>query len=1067
MRTSLTREQLRIYLADQGSTADRKEYASGSEDEIPCFRKDTFALKIPPNLIEEACLKYQISKNTLFQGSFAYLLCAYSYSEEVCVTFPASLPSHKVPYAPFLIKVDQRMSVQGYLSSIQRQTEGVRGPRTVSLFDLKIETGRNPARILFTFEERITPQATEGNMLGQQSDMTVDIIQMADEFKIVAGYAEGKQATHWVQNFVSYYNTVLAGLITKENLLDIQILTEEQQQQMIQVSRGRTMEMDTSRTVANLISAYAAKTPDALAVDDDTETLTYSEMERRANILARRLIQLGVKQGDFVGILLERSIAIPVSTLAIFKAGAAYLPLDSEYPANRLRYMAEDSEIPVLITTRNLFSRSVSWTANCQCLYLDETDFSGEAIPIDLSMPDGNAYMIYTSGSTGVPKGVVLHHAGLVNLCAGLQEILELTPEHRFASHSSISFDAHVDAFYPILTCGGSLHIMPESIRKDFKGMVSFLKEHRIDGVDMTTSLGKLLERRSDLDLKYITIGGEKLSGVVSKKITFINVYGPTESTDIVCSFRLEQGKKYDDIPIGMPLPNLWCFVLDRFGHMLPPEMDGELCVAGIQVGNGYWQLPENTARTFEACPFVQEDHFGRKVRMYHTGDLAWREENGLLHCAGRIDSQVKLNGYRVELGEIEQRALETDGIKDVAARVIQYAGGDHLVLYYAVKEGMEISGGQLKEILSRTSLPDFMIPDRYMRMDELPRTPNGKIDRNNLPIPETGTADEIVLPCTFKEITLWGILKEILGTDQFGINTDLISMGLTSMDTLVLFARAEEQGIKLKVTDVAKHRTIQGILEHNETICYWVDESYVPDKPVLVFAYGIDPFYHINPLVTELSKSFSVLAIEPVLDHYADVLQGQTTQNAVDLYLELINRKIPEGVPIFGFMGHSYGGELAYRMAVQWSQKHNEKPHVYLMDTDIHQIDGKDYDQYVNATVEKLKDNPQALKVYQTIRVITDLPRKMGDGKPFPAYDGPVVYFCATHITADFDYFRNEVLEVKTDDHPSVISWKGLNPKTEFVYIPDTHRQLWNVRWIPLYMEYLRRDIEKTDNGD
>jgi amino acid adenylation domain-containing protein len=288
-------------------------------------------------------------------------------------------------------------------------------------------------------------------------------------------------------------------------------------------------------------------------------------------------------------------------------------------------------------------------------MFIDEVDFSEIADPINLATPDGLAYMIYTSGSTGNPKGAMLHHAGLWNFICSVIDMEELTLEDRIAGHRSFAFDAHIQDMYPVLTLGGSFHIMPSAIRHDLHAMREFLYEHKITGGGYATAVATLLLNTfNDLPMRFITAGGEKLGGVHSEHIEIINGYGPTECTDDTSYFRIPLGSRMDNIPIGKLFPNTYGFIVDVAGHLLPRGMAGELCIAGIQVGRGYWQQPELTDQSFCDCPFVEKDGWGRKVRMYRTGDLCRWNEEGQLEYLGRIDQQVKLRGFRIELGEIE-----------------------------------------------------------------------------------------------------------------------------------------------------------------------------------------------------------------------------------------------------------------------------------------------------------------------------------------------------------------------------------------------------------------------------
>ncbi|MCR5107999.1 MAG: amino acid adenylation domain-containing protein [Lachnospiraceae bacterium] len=1019
------------------------------------------ALTLTPQNISVACTENGIDESDLFQAGFAYLLSVYDRSGTAAYLTKDAADidvTNELKAEPVCIQIDAKATIRDLLGSVHDQRQKTKEIGGLNAKDLKEKLGWD-SDIIFVY----------GNMSGEASALVkeypfvVNVCKSDDCYRINVCYPKDAVSEPNLLSMFEYYDHALKDIIDRSDVCEIELLSPLQKEEIIRKSAGKTLDIDNSKTVANKISAYASTTPDALAVDDDSVKLTYRELNHRADNLAHYLIDAGVKADDIVGVMLERSATFPVCALGIHKAGAAYLPLDLEYPLERLQFMMENSGVHVLITTKDILeekNKEGSFKAETN-LFMEDLDLDKDSDFVDLSKPEGSAYMIYTSGSTGTPKGAILHHAGLANLAAGLSEIFELTPKDRIASHRGFSFDGHTGDVYPTLTSGASLHIMPSGIRKDMDAIVKFLDAHNITGTGFATSIGVLLARRYELNLRYLSFGGEKLSGLISGKTRYINLYGPTECTNDVCTFKMETGKEYPDIPIGDPMPNLWGFIVDRFGHLLPPEIAGELCIAGIQVGKGYWKLPEKTNEVFGDCPFVEKDSFGRKVRMYHTGDLAKRDEEGHILCIGRIDSQVKLNGFRVELGEIESRAMEIDGVREAAAKVIKGSGGAHLALYYTLEADSDIDDTKMEESLKQTSLAAYMIPSMYVKMDDMPRTPSGKIDRKNLPAPQVKTVSEkIDPPTTFKENILWGILKDILGTENFGINTNLMDLGLTSIDALILVGKAEDQGVKIKVTDVTKYQTIIGILKHSSRLVYWVGDNYDPQKPIMVLPYGISPLPPMEALVSELCKSLNVLAVEPIVDHFYYILQGESIQDAMDLYMDLISMMIPEGKEIFGFMGHSYGGELAYKMAVQWSKKYGVKPHIYVMDSNVHDHHRDGYEAYSAGIREMFKDNPSMLQFYERGKVVIDVPRKLGDGVPFPPYDGPVVYFCATQLKAPLDYFSDNIVAVKRDDHPNAIAWRELNPHVEMVFVETSHRKLPEPEFVPIYMKYITRDI-------
>ncbi|MCR5132249.1 MAG: amino acid adenylation domain-containing protein [Prevotella sp.] len=600
----------------------------------------------------------------------------------------------------------------------------------------------------------------------------------------------------------------------------ISIVSDEEAEHIIKIGTGKDIDIDLSKTFANLFTEQAKRTPDAPAVVDRDSQLTYGEMDRYSNALARQLIDFGVKPNDFVCVMLNRFKEFPLSVLAIHKAGAAYTPLDFEYPNERLSYMMENSESKVLITSHDVLEAKRAEgdlnTAAARTFFID--DFMKdvpEAEPIDLSTPDGLAYMIYTSGSTGKPKGAMLHQAGLRNFIGVVIDMEKLTANDRISGHRSFSFDAHIEDMYPVLTLGGSFHIMPTEIRKDLSAIRQFLIDHQITGGGYSTAMTcLLLNAFDDLPIRFTTGGGEKMSGIYSDHIEVINVYGPTECTDDTSYYSIAPGQRVEDIPIGESVANNWNFIVDTAGHLVPLGVAGELCFAGIQVGRGYWRLPERTAQSFVDCPFVKEDRWGRPVRMYHTGDLCRWNEDGQIEYLGRIDTQVKLRGFRIELGEIENKALNIDGVRQAAAEVRKVGGNEHLVLYYTVEEGSTIDDNAIHDALAASSLAEYMVPDAYMRLDVMPMTPNGKINRKALPAPELKRTTDYVAPEGETEELFCRIFSEVLKIEQVGATDNFFDIGGTSINAIKVIVEASKQGVNLVFNDLFNLKTPRAIGE-------------------------------------------------------------------------------------------------------------------------------------------------------------------------------------------------------------------------------------------------------------
>ena len=652
------------------------------------------------------------------------------------------------------------------------------------------------------------------------STATIDEVSQHDGC-VCINYDDGKYSASMMQRLADAVTVTLERMMAKPEaaLNSICIVSDSETQRIIQLGAGKSLDVDLSKTFANLFTEQALRTPDAPAVVDKNSQLTYSEMNRYANALARELIDFGVQRNDFVCVMLDRVKEFPLSVLAIHKAGAAYTPLDFEYPNERLSYMLENSESKVLITSHEVLEAKQTegdfCTAAAKTFFID--DFmaaiaSGDPSacePIDLSAPDGLAYMIYTSGSTGKPKGAMLHQAGLRNFIAVVIDMEQLTAADRISGHRSFSFDAHIEDMYPVLTLGGSFHIMPTEIRKDLGAIRQFLFDHQITGGGYSTAMTcLLLNAFDDLPIRFTTGGGEKMDGVYSDHIEIINVYGPTECTDDTSYYAIAPGQRVENIPIGQSVANNWNFIVDKAGHLVPQGVAGELCFAGVQVGKGYWRLPERTAKSFVACPFVKEDCWGRPVSMYHTGDLCRWNEDGQLEYLGRIDTQVKLRGFRIELGEIESKVLNIEGIRQAAAEVRKVGGNEHLVLYYTLADGTTVDDEALRTALSNSSLADYMVPDVYMKMDTMPMTPNGKINRKQLPVPQLKRTVALEAPQGEMEELFCRIFADVLKMDEVGATDNFFEIGGTSINAIKVIVEAGKKGVQLVFNDLFNLKT-------------------------------------------------------------------------------------------------------------------------------------------------------------------------------------------------------------------------------------------------------------------
>lgn len=573
-------------------------------------------------------------------------------------------------------------------------------------------------------------------------------------------------------------------------------------------------------TITQLIERQVMRTPDAVALEYEGEILTYAELDYHANQLARHLRQFGVTPDTLVGIAVERSLDMIVGLLAILKAGGAYLPLDPSYPAQRLALMIEDSEAPVILATER--------TRSC----LGETDrriisIDGEAAAIaanDASpvlsqvTAQSLAYVIYTSGSTGRPKGVMIEHRNVVNFFIGMDRVIGTEPGVWLAV-TSISFDISAlellwtlaRGFRVVIHGDEGTQTIPEKIRR-----------HGVTHLQSTPSLARMIAIDSDgLDslgqLKTILLGGEALLSSLVRQLrqTFqgemFNMYGPTETTIWSTTFRITGTP--DSIPIGEPIVNTQVYVLDSALQPVAAGETGDLYIGGDGVARGYWHNPDLSNERFLADPFRPGN------RMYRTGDIARFLPDGNLEFLGRADFQVKLRGFRIEMGEIEEAIGRIKGVSQAVVVAVDFKPGDkRLVAYVIPKTGTELHSAYLRDALSVT-LPEYMVPSHFVFVDSFPLTANAKIDRKALPTPfstEPEPSGIPALPQNELEQVIVKTWKDALGVDSVGIHANFFDLGAHSLLVAEVHIQLQKLlGREFSLVDLFQFPTVNALANH------------------------------------------------------------------------------------------------------------------------------------------------------------------------------------------------------------------------------------------------------------
>lgn len=567
----------------------------------------------------------------------------------------------------------------------------------------------------------------------------------------------------------------------------------------------------TSGDVLQAIRQIASATPDAPALTSGEITLTYGELIAETNRLATRLRRLGVVSGDTVALLLPRAPVLIVALLATLTSGAAYVPLDPRFPADRLEHMLGHSRPKTILTTGE-FVGMLSVTQAARALALDSLDGDGTESTggpgVETRVPGSTAYVIYTSGSTGRPKGVAIGDRAMSNLVRDMSTRFGLGRATVMLAVTTVSFDIAVLELFAPLIAGGRVVLASNAEIQDPRALAGLIDRHGVNVLQATPALWSgLLEPGDEIDLAGVDalVGGEPLPAAVAAELTVRarsvwNMYGPTETTVWSTVAGVHSG---DDITIGTPVSNTRTYVLDAALGQVPVGSIGELYIAGAGVADGYVGQPGLTATRFVAEP----GHPGH--RMYRTGDLARWRADGRLDCLGRTDDQVKVRGFRVELGDVEAAVAALAGIGRCVARVMPTATGGRLVAYVQADPEIGVDPAVIREQL-RDRLPEYMIPAAVVEVSEYPHTPNGKLDRKALPDPDfrslvgSGRA-----PTTEIETTLCAVVAEVLDLPRVGVDDDFFVLGGDSIAAVRVVGAAARRGIELSVAAVFDSRTV------------------------------------------------------------------------------------------------------------------------------------------------------------------------------------------------------------------------------------------------------------------
>jgi len=670
--------------------------------------------------------------------------------------------------------------------------------------------------------ERFPLEQQEG-----QFDLDLTVLDTGESMPATLKYSTDLFDAGAIERMAGHFRTLLEAAVSEPDrrVSDLPWLTEAERRQVL-VEWNATSKSYPETTIHRLIEEQVRRTPDAVALAFEGRTMSYGELNQRANQLARHLRGLGVGQDTLVGLCIERSFEMVVGLLGILKSGGAYVPVDPGYPPDRQSYMIEDSRAPVLLTQAHLAGGLANSGARVVVLDAgwEEIVRHPDGDLEDGSGPGDLAYVIYTSGSTGKPKGAMNEHQAVCNRLLWMQDTYGLTASDRVLQKTPFSFDVSVwEFFWPLMT-GARLVIARPEGHKDPSYLVQRIREEGITTLHFVPSMLRAFLEAEGVEecssVKRVICSGEALPYELQERFfgrlgltELHNLYGPTEAAVDVTWWPCERGSARKVVPIGRPVANTRMYVLDSSLNPVPVGVPGELYIGGVQVGRGYWGRPELTAEKFIPDPFVPGG------RLYKTGDLSRWLPDGVIEYLGRNDFQVKVRGLRIELGEIEAALSEhvTVGQAVVVSRE-EIPGDVRLVAYLVPRADASPSVADLR-IFLKDRLPEYMIPSAFVILPSLPLNPSGKVDRKALPAPErmrSSLATQYEAPRTEVEAMIADLWKDVLRLEKVGVHDNFFDLGGHSLLLVQVQARLERHlKRKLAVVDLFQYPSIETLSRH------------------------------------------------------------------------------------------------------------------------------------------------------------------------------------------------------------------------------------------------------------
>ncbi|HEY2699563.1 MAG TPA: amino acid adenylation domain-containing protein [Pseudonocardiaceae bacterium] len=795
--------------------------------------------------LNAAARRAHVTINTLVQGAWAILLSRYSGERDVCLGAtaagrPAELAGADdmiglfINTLPVRVDVDPHQQLPGWLQRLQEDQARAREFEHVPLQRVRqwsqLPQGTSVFDSVIVFEnyplERRTAGPGEPEVIAIGADGATNyplnlVVYPGDELSVLFRYDAGVFDAATVARLGEHLRALFAGIAVDPDrrLRELPVMSATERATILGQWSGTVVPEAIENRVHELVAKHARRHPDAVAVSHAGDRLTFAELDARANQLAHRLVTLGVGPDVPVGVGLPRGVELAVAALAVLKAGGAYLPLDPDYPADRLAAMLAQARPLVVVTGSGQRDRFAGSSAQLLCTYADRTLIAREpsSAPRVAVRAHDLAYLVFTSGSTGAPKCVQAEHGALGNVVVEAVRRFALGPGSRVMLCVSTSFDGGVQELFTTLAAGATLVLARMEDVRDVPSLAGQLRDEAITMASLPPAMLAALDIDAVPDLCTVGTGGDvcgtDLAGTWSRQRRLVNIYGPSETTLAVSLFRVEPGAGYRTVPLGTPIPNVRTYVLDAGLSPVPVGVAGELYVGGVGVARGYRDRPSLTAQRFVADPFGPAGH-----RLYRTGDVVRWNPSGQLEFVGRTDGQVKIRGYRVDPGDVESALRTHPGVAEAAVLAPRGQTGHRRLIAYLVPapDAPTPTRDELREHLA-VLLPDYMVPSVYLPLAALPLSPNGKLDRVALPAPERSveTGGSGTAPRNPTEQALAAIWAEVLELPEVGVLDDFFTLGGDSIVSLRLTSRIRRAfDVDLSPRELFDAPTVAGLAE-------------------------------------------------------------------------------------------------------------------------------------------------------------------------------------------------------------------------------------------------------------